>query len=182
MAAPTSHSQAILDLPRRQVLLLLGRQGAELFGPALGFYQSKGLVVKADTLDQLAQEVAVAPEVLRAELAAYNEAAAAGRDGFGKTVFPSTLDLEGPFYVARVTPVIHYTMGGLAINSQAQVLSADGAPIPGLFAAGEVSGGVHGANRLGGNSLLECVVFGRQAGRSAAACRADEQVRAAAQL
>lgn len=63
--------------------------------------------------------------------------------------------------------------GGVAINAEGQALDANGVPVPGLFAAGEVSGGVHGANRLGGNSLLECVVFGRRAGANAAAFAQD---------
>lgn len=68
-----------------------------------------------------------------------------------------------------MTPVLHYTMGGLEIDAESRVISASGAPVPGLFAAGEVAGGVHGANRLGGSSLLGCVVFGRVSGDSAAA-------------
>jgi len=75
------------------------------------------------------------------------------------------------FFVAHVTPSLHYCMGGLEISPSAQVLKATGddkKPVPGLFAAGEVTGGVHGVNRLGGNSLLECVVFGRIAGYHAA--------------
>ena len=68
-----------------------------------------------------------------------------------------------------MTPVLHYTMGGLEIDPEARVLAPGGAPLPGLFAAGEVAGGVHGANRLGGSSLLGCVVFGRVAGDAAAA-------------
>jgi predicted heme/steroid binding protein len=68
-----------------------------------------------------------------------------------------------------MTPVLHYTMGGLEIDHEARVLAPGGAPLPGLFAAGEVAGGVHGANRLGGSSLLGCVVFGRVAGDTAAA-------------
>lgn len=68
-----------------------------------------------------------------------------------------------------MTPVLHYTMGGLEIDSESRVLDKSGKPIPGLFAAGEVAGGVHGANRLGGSSLLGCVVFGRVSGDSAAA-------------
>ena len=67
-----------------------------------------------------------------------------------------------------MTPVLHYTMGGLEIDDESRVLSSSGKPIPGLFAAGEVAGGVHGANRLGGSSLLGCVVFGRVSGDSAA--------------
>jgi len=74
-----------------------------------------------------------------------------------------------PFYVAIITPVIHYCMGGLEIDVDSAVVGGDGKAIPGLYAAGEVAGGVHGNNRLGGNSLLDCVVFGRVAGRACAA-------------
>lgn len=73
------------------------------------------------------------------------------------------------FNVAIMTPVLHYTMGGLQIDPESRVIDNSGKPIPGLFAAGEVAGGVHGANRLGGSSLLGCVVFGRVSGDSAAA-------------
>ena len=68
------------------------------------------------------------------------------------------------YYGMKITPVIHYTMGGVAINSRANVLSKNGRPIPGLYAAGEIIGGIHGRNRLAGNSLLDCVVFGQIAG------------------
>jgi predicted heme/steroid binding protein len=77
--------------------------------------------------------------------------------------------LNDTFHVAIMTPVLHYTMGGLEIDHEARVLAPGGGPLPGLFAAGEVAGGVHGANRLGGSSLLGCVVFGRVAGDTAAA-------------
>lgn len=68
-----------------------------------------------------------------------------------------------------MTPVLHYTMGGLEIDAESRVIDSNGKPIPGLFASGEVAGGVHGANRLGGSSLLGCVVFGRVSGDSASA-------------
>lgn len=77
--------------------------------------------------------------------------------------------MDDYFNVAIMTPVLHYTMGGLEIDAESRVVSAQGKPIPGLFAAGEVAGGVHGANRLGGSSLLGCVVFGRVSGDSASA-------------
>lgn len=137
--------------------------------PGPGFYQSKKLITKLETLEALAEVANVPAKALQATLQEYNAAAAAGRDAFGKTIFPSTFDLGGPFYLARITPVVHYTMGGVAIDRQGRVLGEGGKPVAGLYAAGEVSGGVHGANRLGGNSLLECVVFGRAAGRAAAA-------------
>lgn len=76
--------------------------------------------------------------------------------------------MDDYFNVAIMTPVLHYTMGGLEIDAESRVLSKEGKPVPGLFAAGEVAGGVHGANRLGGSSLLGCVVFGRVSGDSAA--------------
>ena len=73
-----------------------------------------------------------------------------------------------PFYAVCVTPAIHHTMGGLSVNTDTQVLKADGTPIPGLYAAGEVTGGLHGANRLGGNGVADIVVNGRLAGITAA--------------
>ncbi|OMH83381.1 Fumarate reductase 2 [Zancudomyces culisetae] len=75
---------------------------------------------------------------------------------------------KSTFYWGIITPSLHYTMGGLLFNSNTQVLKEDGSPISGLYAAGEVTGGLHGANRLGGNSLLECVVYGSEAGKQAA--------------
>jgi len=95
-----------------------------------------------------------------------------GKTGSGKkfyhNVIPGDKVAAEPFYVAIITPVIHYCMGGLEIDVNSSVLAGDGRPIPGLYCAGEVAGGVHGNNRLGGNSLLDCVVFGRVAGRHCA--------------
>jgi succinate dehydrogenase/fumarate reductase flavoprotein subunit len=75
--------------------------------------------------------------------------------------------MQDNFHVAVITPVLHYCMGGIKVGPDTAVLSPQGTPIAGLFAAGEVMGGVHGENRLGGSSLLDCVVFGRVAGRKA---------------
>jgi cytochrome b involved in lipid metabolism len=77
------------------------------------------------------------------------------------------LDISDTFHVALMEPVLHFTMGGIEINDKAQVLNSDKKPFDGLFACGELAGGVHGANRLGGSSLLGCVVYGRVAGDSA---------------
>merc|ERR1712218_637694 len=89
--------------------------------------------------------------------------AASGKAGSGKkfyhNIIPGSAVKSEPFYVAIITPVIHYCMGGLEIDTDSAVLGSDGTAIPGLYAAGEVAGGVHGNNRLGGNSLLDCVVF-----------------------
>ena len=75
---------------------------------------------------------------------------------------------KAPFYVAEVTPGIHHTMGGVKIDPKAEVLNKQKKPIPGLFAAGEVTGGVHGGNRIGGNAVADIVTFGRISGNSAA--------------
>ena len=76
---------------------------------------------------------------------------------------------KAPFYAALITPGIHHTMGGVTINTKAEVQSKAGKSIPGLFAAGEVTGGVHGANRIGGNAVADIVTFGRIAGTNASA-------------
>jgi len=97
---------------------------------------------------------------------------ASGKTGSGKkfyhNVIPGSRVADEPFYVAIITPVIHYCMGGLETSADGECVKADGKVYPGLYVAGEAAGGVHGNNRLGGNSLLDCVVFGRVAGRSAA--------------
>merc|ERR1712019_236414 len=94
---------------------------------------------------------------------------ASGKTGSGKKFFhniiPGSAVKTESFYVAIITPVIHYCMGGLEIDVNSACIGANGKPIAGLYAAGEVAGGVHGNNRLGGNSLLDCVVFGRVAGK-----------------
>merc|ERR1711920_22564 len=97
---------------------------------------------------------------------------ASGKTGSGKkfyhNIIPGSAVKTQEFYVAIITPVIHYCMGGLEIDENSACVDAKGKSIPGLYAAGEVAGGVHGNNRLGGNSLLDCVVFGRVAGKHAA--------------
>merc|ERR1711988_1505103 len=98
--------------------------------------------------------------------------ARSGPTGSGKkfyhNIIPGSAVASEPFYVAIITPVIHYCMGGLEIDAASRVLDTKRQVIPGLYAAGEVAGGVHGNNRLGGNSLLDCVVFGRVAAEDAA--------------
>merc|ERR1712061_984632 len=94
-----------------------------------------------------------------------------GKTGSGKKFYHNIISGSAvksePFYVAIITPVIHYCMGGLEIDVDSAVVGSSGKAIPGLYAAGEVAGGVHGNNRLGGNSLLDCVVFGRVAAKAA---------------
>jgi flavocytochrome c len=132
------------------------------------FYLYKGLVQRLEGLQALADWMGCDSEVLRETYASYAKSAAIGRDEFGKVSFrglaSNDLDKE-VFYAGTVTPVLHYCMGGIAIDTEGSVLNEDGKRIEGLHAAGEVTGGVHGDNRLGGNSLLECTVFGTIVGK-----------------
>ena len=131
-------------------------------------YVSKGYTAQGDTYEALAAEIGVPAETFRDTMEFWNSGAAQKIDPlFGRTSFAQPLDLA-PFYAIKVTPGVHHTMGGLKINDAAEVLDASGNPIAGLFAAGEVTGGVHGGNRLGGNAVADFAVFGRIAGTSAA--------------
>jgi len=131
---------------------------------------AKGLVTKYSNAKEAAEKLGFEASTFIKTIEEYNSAAGGQQaDAFGKTFFPVTFTTEEPLYLLYITPSIHYTMGGLEIDDKARVLSSTtNKPITGLFAAGEVTGGLHGANRLAGNSLLECVVFGRIAGVQAA--------------
>ncbi|KAH7086667.1 Flavocytochrome c [Auriculariales sp. MPI-PUGE-AT-0066] len=132
-------------------------------------YVGRGLMKRFDSGEALAKEMGLKPEVLKKTFDDYNQIAKSKKDPFGKKFFHGgEFKLNDYFHVAHMTPVLHYTMGGLEIDAESRVIGTDGKPIPGLFAAGEVAGGVHGANRLGGSSLLGCVVFGRVSGDTAA--------------
>ena len=131
-------------------------------------YVSKGWTVTGETAEELAKQMDMDGAVLAETIEKWNSYVAAKEDPeFGRTSFAE--QLEGPFYALTVQPGIHHTMGGLAISPAAEVLSESGDAIPGLFAAGEVTGGVHGANRLGGNAVADFIVFGKIAGETAAA-------------
>jgi len=132
-------------------------------------YINKGMTVSGDSYEALAQAMGVDPVAFAQTMETWNGYVAAKNDpDFGRTSFADPLD-TAPYYAILVTPGIHHTMGGVKINDQAQVIATDGTVIPGLFAAGEVTGGVHGGNRLGGNAVADFVVFGRIAGQGAAA-------------
>jgi flavocytochrome c len=131
-------------------------------------YSGRGLMKKM-TGKELAKEIGCTPEHLQKTFQTYN-AIAEGKqkDPWGKKFFHNLpLDISDDFHVSLMEPVLHFTMGGIEINDKAQVLNKEQKPFDGLFACGELAGGVHGANRLGGSSLLGCVVYGRVAGDSA---------------
>ena len=136
---------------------------------AIDSYVSNGLTVQADTIEDLASEMGVDAANLQATVEAWNKAVAEQNDeAFGRTTGMDVDISVAPFYAIQIAPGIHHTMGGVKIDTTASVISVDGEPIPGLFAAGEVTGGVHGANRIGGNAVADIIVFGRIAGQSAA--------------
>lgn len=133
---------------------------------AIEFYASIGLVQMGANLDQLAAAIQINQAALSRAVTEWNQAVQRHLD----THFKRTTGMEralnqGPYYVIHVSPAVHYTMGGLKINAQTQVINQQEQVIPGLFAAGEVAGGLHGNNRIGGNSIAETVIFGRQAGQ-----------------
>jgi flavocytochrome c len=131
-------------------------------------YVGRGLMKKYNSGADLAKDMGIPVSKLEAVFKRYNEDAKANKDEYGKKFFHNLpFSVNDEFHVAIVTPVIHYCMGGVEIDPAAAVTGPKGR-IPGLFATGEVCGGVHGENRLGGNSLLDCVVLGRVSGDSAA--------------
>lgn len=128
-----------------------------------------GSIKKFASLSELAQAYGIDPKVLEESVARWNDAIAKKSDpDFHAKIFADTVANQAPWYACRLWPRVHYCMGGLAITPKAEVLSTDLKPIPGLFAAGEATGGVHGMVRLGTVSIADCVVFGRIAGRNAA--------------
>ena len=132
-------------------------------------YITKGYTKQGATYEELAKEIEVDPATFAATMEKWNGCVEAKTDAdFGRTSFANPLN-TAPYYAIKVSAGVHHTMGGVVINSSTEVLKEDGSVIPGLFAAGEVTGGVHGANRLGGTAVADFVVFGRIAGASAAA-------------
>lgn len=133
---------------------------------AVEFYDHIGLVKTGTDLETLATATGLDAATLKQTVADWNQAVANHHDAaFNRTTGMDRDIAAGPFYSIHIAPAVHYTMGGIAINPATQVLNQDERPIAGLFAAGEVVGGLHGNNRIGGNSIAETVIFGRQAGQ-----------------
>lgn len=125
-------------------------------------------IYKADTLEDLAVQLGMDKDALTNEIDKYNSYIDSGDDPeFGKTNFGKKIEVA-PFYATPRSPSVHHTMGGLAIDTSARVLDENGKVIPGLYAAGEVTGGIHAGNRLGGNAIADIMTFGKIAGESAA--------------
>ncbi|MCR5605265.1 MAG: flavocytochrome c [Treponema sp.] len=169
---------ATRDVMSKDILAQTGKtaylffdQGVRESLKAIEGYVKQGLLTEGATIAELAGKLNIPAAELEATVAKYNEYQAAGEDKeFGRkgSEMPRPL-ATGPYYAVEVGPAIHHTMGGLKINTNAEVLDKNGNLIPGLFAAGEVTGGVHGGNRLGGNAVADITIFGKIAGDSASA-------------
>lgn len=132
------------------------------------FYKEQGVVEEGATIEELAKKINVPEADLKATLDTWNQAVADKKDAeFGRETAMDYDLTEGPFYAIQIAPGIHHTMGGVKINTNTEVLSKDNKAIPGLYAAGELTGGLHGNNRIGGNAVADIIIFGRQAGAKA---------------
>lgn len=136
---------------------------------AIEFYDHVGLVKSGETLADLAKATGLLGDDLEATVKKWNQAVANHHDDqFGRTTGMARDIKRAPYFSIHIAPAVHYTMGGVKVTPKTQVVNNDGQIINGLFAAGEVVGGLHGQNRIGGNSIAETVVFGLQAGKQAA--------------
>ena len=157
------------DSSKWPIRLVLNSKASNVLDFHTRHYSGRGLMKKMSGA-QLAKDIGCSESDLQSTFTTYN-AIAEGKekDPFGKKFFHNLpFDIADTFHVAIMEPVLHFTMGGIEINDRAQVLNAEtNQPFEALYACGELAGGVHGANRLGGSSLLGCVVYGRVAGDSA---------------
>lgn len=156
-----------------QCLAVGDKKAAESFEvkrPGMLERQLKAKVVfKYDTLEELAKANGVPLDALKATVDEVNKSIETGKDPWRPVVEPNLKpQTEGPWYISRLSPKVHHTMGGIYTTSKAEVVNVDGKVIPGLYAAGEATGGVHGAVRLGSNATTDCIVNGRIAGMEVA--------------
>lgn len=165
-AATSRIAEAIAGLPSRSMFVITDAKSVK--GVNVGAKIAAGSVHRSGTIAEMARAIGVPADVLEQTVAQYNKHARSGEpDAFGRTVFLQTIEAP-PFYWGRERLMVHATLGGLRTDRNSRVLDAEGNPIEGLFAAGEVAGGIWGRDRLGGTGLLQCLVQGRRAGSRAA--------------
>ena len=146
----------------------MNQEMANEFGNSFFYYKDvQGFILEHKDFLEMANELNLDYKDLESTINSYNEGFEKKLDEFNKTTFPYKFDLTKKVYSMIITPSIHYTMGGLKINNKGEILNSSNERINGLYGAGEVTGGVHGGNRLGGNSLAECGVYGRISANSA---------------
>ena len=160
-------SAAIIEQTDKSAWLVVDQAMVDKSAVIAGYIKS-GYTVTGATYEELAKAMGVDEATFTSTMNTWNQAVEAKSDAeFGRTSFANPLT-TAPYYAIKITPAVHHTMGGIVINPKAEVLNEKGEAISGLYAAGEVTGGVHGANRLGGNAVADFVVFGRISGQSAA--------------
>ena len=160
-------SAAIIEQTDKSAWLVVDQTMVDKSAVIAGYIKS-GYTVTGATYEELAKAMGVDEATFTSTMNTWNQAVEAKSDAeFGRTSFANPLT-TAPYYAIKITPAVHHTMGGIVINPKAEVLNEKGEAISGLYAAGEVTGGVHGANRLGGNAVADFVVFGRISGQSAA--------------
>ncbi len=134
-------------------------------GFTFDYLKNNGYILVADTLEELAAQIGCDAADLQETIKTFNASVASGEDEFGRTLYECTLE-NGPWVATARQACIHHTMGGITIDPEGRVLDQSGNAIKGLVACGEVTGGIHGANRLGGNAVVDTVVFGKLAGET----------------
>lgn len=156
----------IWQLPNRECWVVTDSQSSK--GASRSVKLMKDIVQKADSIEEMAAGMQVSPRVLKETLERYNRFVREGVDfDFGKTTFTQDIS-QPPYYYGKEHLYVHYCCGGLRFDERARVLRKDLSVIPGLYAAGEVTGGLHGADRVGGWAITDCIVYGRIAGKEAA--------------
>jgi len=162
-------SAEIIALPEKSAWVIFDEQ-VRANNKAADEYIAKGFVLSAPTPEELAVKLNMNPVALTETLERYNLFVVEKKDeDFGRTTALRHPLNKGPFFAIRIAPGVHHTMGGVVINTDTAVLDAQKQPITGAWAAGEVAGGIHGANRIGGNAVADIIIFGILAGRNAAA-------------
>lgn len=170
-------AQAIFDLEDQTYWIVVNsirypeRDWADANGATIANMVALGVVVEADTLEELAEKTGMDAAKLQASMDDYNAIIRGEKEDTLGFVANNQADqemTEGPWYACKKVPTVHHTMGGLKIDTATHVLNEAGEIITGLYAAGEVTGGIHGENRLGGNAIADCMTFGRLAGANAA--------------
>lgn len=165
---------AILNLPEKYGFAIVDNDGFNSYNQIVRDDAKAGLATgdafTADTIEELAKKMGVPADALKKTIDEYNSFVEKKIDPkFGKADRNLAFKIEkAPFWASLSSMAVHHTMGGVRINGEAKVVDRQGEVIPGLFAAGEITGGIHGSNRVGGNAILDIHVFGRIAGRSAA--------------
>jgi len=161
-------SADIIALPEQKAYLIFD-DGVKERVKAIEKYESEGFVISGNSVDELAEAMSLPAEDLNQTIEAWNSAVAEGKDElFGRNTAMDEDLSNGSFHAIEVAPGVHHTMGGVRINTLTEVLNAQGNKVDGLYAAGELTGGIHGSNRIGGNAVADIIIFGRQAGKQAA--------------